>query len=251
MIFIYDGTFEGVLSAIFDAILLKEEIFIETEKSFIPRLFHETTKVETSTEKAERVSQKIIDKMGKFTFSVVVYLFLSDDKEAGTLAFHFIKQGLKHGRQVTTLIQNPEVCKAMEIRKKVANEKNRFLGLLRFSELSNKILYAPFEPDHNIITLLISHFTERLSAERWMIHDIKRGIALFHENGNIQNIEFNDEKTSKTNLEKLYGLSKDEKELSSMWQQFFKAVTIEDRTNPKLQRQYMPKRYWKYLKETE
>ncbi len=250
MIFIYDGTFEGMLSAVFDAILVNEEIFIETEENHTPRLFHEITKIQTSTDKAKRVSRKIIENMGTFTFSVVAYLFLSEDKERGTLAFHLIKEGLKHGRNVTSFLQNKEVAKAMGIRKKVANEKHRLLGLIRFSELSNNILYAPFEPDHNIITLLISHFKERLSADRWMIHDIKRGLAIFHENGTIQNIEFKDEEISKTNLETLYGISENEKKLSSMWKEFFKAVAIEERINPKLQKQYMPKRYWKYLKET-
>ncbi|MFW6294603.1 MAG: DUF4130 domain-containing protein, partial [Halanaerobium sp.] len=34
-----------------------------------------------------------------------------------------------------------------------------------------------------------------------------------------------------------------------LWKSFFSAVSIKNRLNPKLQRQFMPKKYWKYLIE--
>jgi probable DNA metabolism protein len=36
-----------------------------------------------------------------------------------------------------------------------------------------------------------------------------------------------------------------------LWQTYHKAINNEDRANPKLQKQFMPKRYWKYLPELD
>ncbi|MDR2407664.1 MAG: DUF4130 domain-containing protein, partial [Bacteroidales bacterium] len=40
-----------------------------------------------------------------------------------------------------------------------------------------------------------------------------------------------------------------ESRYQELWKTFWRAVAIQERKNPKLQRQFMPKRYWKYLIE--
>ena len=61
MIFLYDGTFEGFLSAVFDAFLVREDIEIEKKSGFQPRFFAETRETVTSQEKAERVASKLLE----------------------------------------------------------------------------------------------------------------------------------------------------------------------------------------------
>ncbi|MGL5152900.1 MAG: DUF4130 domain-containing protein, partial [Clostridium sp.] len=36
---------------------------------------------------------------------------------------------------------------------------------------------------------------------------------------------------------------------TDLWKEYFKSVTIKERTNPKLQKRMMPKRYWENLTE--
>ena len=43
--------------------------------------------------------------------------------------------------------------------------------------------------------------------------------------------------------------SEDEEYYQKLWQGFFDNIAIKNRNNPGLQRQLMPKRYWKYLIE--
>ncbi|HHY78438.1 MAG TPA: DUF4130 domain-containing protein, partial [Clostridiales bacterium] len=42
-----------------------------------------------------------------------------------------------------------------------------------------------------------------------------------------------------------------EKEMfyQELWKRYFESITIKNRLNPKLQANFMPKRYWKYLVE--
>ena len=46
-------------------------------------------------------------------------------------------------------------------------------------------------------------------------------------------------------------MAEDEKLYQELWKGYFKAMTIKERINLKLQRQHLPKRYWKYLTEKQ
>lgn len=249
MIFLYDGTFEGFLSAVFDAFTAKDEVYIEKKDGWQPQLFAETREVETVPEKGERVAEKLLSICGSRGFSAIVYIFLSEAENAETCAFYLIKSVIKYGSKSFSRFQDEKIACAMAIRKKVSKECERFLGILRFTELSNGVFYAPIEPDHNIIPLIAGHFCERLSGTKWMIHDLRRGIALYHSDGKMENVEFADEMTSHLNMADLLGKSENEDDFARMWRGYFKTIAIETRTNPKLQRQFMPQRYWKYMTE--
>lgn len=249
MIFLYDGTFEGFLSAVFEAFTCREDVLIEKKEGWQPQFFAEMTEVETAPEKAGRVAEKLFSICGSRGFSAIVYIFLSEAEECETSAFYLIKSVMKYGVKAFSRFQDEKIAHAMEIRKKVSKECERFLGILRFSELSNGVFYAPCEPDHNIIPLITGHFFERLSGTSWMIHDLRRGFALYHSAGKMENVEFVDEMTSHLNMADLLGKSENEDDFAKMWRGYFKTIAIETRTNPKLQRQFMPQRYWKYLTE--
>ena len=249
MIFLYDGTYEGFLSAVFDAFPVKEEVSIEKKDGWQPLLFTETIEVATSPEKAERVANKLLSICGSYGFSAIAYVFLSETESCETYAFHLIKSVIKYGSKAFSRFQDEKIAEAMKIRKKVSRECDKILGILRFTELSNGIFYAPFEPDHNILCLIAPHFYGRLSGTKWMIHDLRRGFALYHSEGKLEDVEFADEMTSHLNMVTLLGKSENEEEFADMWCSYFKIIAIESRTNPKLQRQFMPQRYWKYITE--
>ena len=249
MIFLYDGTFEGFLTAVFDAFPVKEDVEIKRKSGWQPRFFTETRDVETSAEKAERVAAKIMEICGSRGFSTIVYIFLSEEENCETCDFYLIKSVLKHGVKAFSRFQDGMIAKAMMIRKKVSREFDKMLGLLRFSELSSGLFYAPFEPDFNLMPLLVPHFYERLSGVKWMIHDLKRGIAVYHCEGKTENVEFVDKITFHMNMEILLGKSEREAAFAEMWSDYFRTIAIESRINPKLQLRFVPKRYWKYLTE--
>jgi probable DNA metabolism protein len=46
-------------------------------------------------------------------------------------------------------------------------------------------------------------------------------------------------------------LSDEELFFQQLWKEYFRSITIKERINLKLQRQHMPKRYWKYLTELQ
>lgn len=249
MIFLYDGTFEGFLSAVFDAVLIKDEVEIVKKPGWQPKFFAETAEVETSAEKAERVASKILKICGSRGFSAIVHIFLSEVENCETYDFYLIKLLLKHGVGAFSCFQDEKIAKAMLIRKKVARELDKMLGLIRFSELPSGIFYAPCEPEFNLLPLLVPHFSGRLSGAKWIIHDLGRGTAVYHADGKTENVEFIDEMTSHLDMGSILGKSENEDGFAKMWQNYFKIIAIESRTNPELQRKCMPQRYWKHLTE--
>ncbi|HEY3388941.1 MAG TPA: DUF4130 domain-containing protein, partial [Prolixibacteraceae bacterium] len=47
----------------------------------------------------------------------------------------------------------------------------------------------------------------------------------------------------------LYLLQEEEAVYQTMWKGYCQNIAIRERLNPKLQKQHMPKRYWKFLPE--
>jgi len=128
-----------------------------------------------------------------------------------------------------------------QISLKVAGERHRLMGLLRFQLLQKNIYYAAIEPDHNIVELLAPHFAARMSDQNWVIHDVRRDLAAI----------YNQEEwiATRFTLQQRLELAQEEDYYRELWKQYHQAISIKSRTNPRLQRQCMPQRYWKHLVE--
>jgi len=122
---------------------------------------------------------------------------------------------------------------------KSQHEAHRMMGLLRFSPDTDGVYIAKCAPDNLILPALGEYFTMRFGETAWKIIDEKRGIILSRENG----------KKTKIIIEKESAVSTGTDEWEDLWRHYHKTINNESRYNPNLQRQFMPRRYWKYLPE--
>jgi probable DNA metabolism protein len=128
---------------------------------------------------------------------------------------------------------------------KVSREVHRLSGLLRFSLGSANVPVALCSPDHFVLPILSEHFTLRFGDSPWAIVDERRRLALIkHINTDAQLEVFNPVHPWFAELQNAGGDN-----WEKLWLSYFKAINNESRTNPKVQLQFMPKRYWKYLPE--
>jgi len=125
---------------------------------------------------------------------------------------------------------------------KVQNEVHKMRGLLRFFP-ENDVYISRCAPDHFILPALGEYFCARFGETAWMIIDEKRGLCNNRLYAQDAKILFIEECPSVSNLNH----SGDEWE--ELWRHYHKTINNESRKNPSLQRQFMPKRYWKYLNE--
>ncbi|UMZ74117.1 TIGR03915 family putative DNA repair protein [Natranaerofaba carboxydovora] len=248
--YIYDGSFTGLLSALYYALNDKEKdknknIYILKENTQITQdLFAEYKKIKPDEDLANQISKKIKSDILSNTLSKIYYVFLSELDGVENIIFDYLKISFKEGSQIDEMLSNKTVDKLNKIRNKVSKERHRMLGFLRFKKLNMGIYYAPMEPDYDILTLIAPHFTKRLGDQSWVIHDVKREkCALYNQEDLIYTIE-------NIPADKLVE-DKEEQEFKNLWKKYFDHVTIKERKNLKLQQQFLPKKYWKYLPEKE
>ena len=88
---IYDGTFEGLLTAIFYAYPLKDEVSISKEGCYTPTLISSPEHITTEEDKFNRVYKSIKNKLSYDTLSNVYLLFLSEVPEVENLILKYLK----------------------------------------------------------------------------------------------------------------------------------------------------------------
>ena len=238
--YLYDGTAEGLLSAI--AWILEEkrdpESVVLTE--YENTLFEEGCSVGTNILRAEQLFDDLRKRAPEA--ARILYFFLLAEKDGmATSLFQYVSLAFSYGDKVNDYLTHQAVRNIVTISKKASRELHRMKGLLRFEQLLDGAYLAKMEPDHNIIQPLSSHFSRRLCAENWFIYDIRRRCAARWSNGKLRfgTIE---QFTAPA-------LSDDEKKVQDLWQAFFRSIAIPDRKNPRLQKSNMPEKYWKYLVE--
>ena len=241
-VYIYDGSYEGILCAIGRALEEKENVvgvFREDEQSLL--YFGEVIEIASNKDKAKKIAQFLREKLGDYGVTFLYYGNLAEGETVPFSLYEYIFFGLNQaGENLAYSLTDPLVLKVLEFRQKVGKEYHRLLGLIRFRSLSSGILYAQVEPDHRVLGLFGSHFARRLPNERWLIHDTRRDWALIGEGGKYQLIYLSADQVPQEDMED---------EIEKLWQLYHAHVAIRERSNGKTQKNFMPQRYWKHLVE--
>lgn len=243
-ILIYDDSFEGLLTSIYDAFYSKHEIdgIYGLSQYNAPLLLGEIKNIETDLNKFEKVRNSIINKIDLLCFQKIYMVYLSNVEDKGMVIFKYLKIAFKYKKNIHAFLHIDIVRQIDEVKKRVSFEAHKFKGFVRFKSIDNNFLYCSIEPDNNILELIGDHFMKRFSNEYWIIHDISRNKAIIYDTNKYEIIELLQDDCK--------NLLDHKDEYSSLWKCYFKFTTIEERKNLRLQRQMMPKRYWKHIFET-
>ncbi|MDF7823037.1 TIGR03915 family putative DNA repair protein [Pontiellaceae bacterium B12227] len=240
----YDGSTDGLLCAMADAIKRKERPKIMAGPGEAGLLFADRIhQVQTDEARADEVITYFQKKASKEAARNLLYCLAGPfcSMELELLAYY--RMGLKWGRGVDRHHADPVVHAVHQAARNVGREIHRFKGLLRFRKMQDGLYWAPFEPDHDIISALAPHFRARLSDQHWMMHDMRRHRAVVWDGKRLY-AELEPEKLLKNNP-----VAEEEEAMQQLWKTFFSSVTIEGRKNSKLQARCMPLRYWRWLPE--
>jgi probable DNA metabolism protein len=100
-----------------------------------------------------------------------------------------------------------------------------------------------------VLPLTLDYFTDRFADQKWLIYDVKRRYGYYYDLKTAAEVTLdNDEHLLNGKLEDAL-MAQDEKLFQEMWKEYTISLTIKERLNPKLQRQHMPRRFWKYMPE--
>lgn len=242
--YLYDGSFDGLLTIVFNCYISKcIPLNIIDKNNYIPNILDKTENINTDYKKSERIFNGIINNISYDVLYNSYYAFLSQEIEKEINIIKYILYGFCIGPQIDTMLAIDFVFKVNSFRKKMLFESHKLKGLLRFTKIDNNLFYSSIHPTHNVIENLGHHFIKRLPTQNFIIHDQNRNIAFLY---NTKEYKIVDAKSLK-----IPKISEEEKLYQNLWKTFFETIAIKERTNPRLQMQYMPKKYWKDIFETQ
>ncbi len=248
IVFLCQNGFDGILSGVYDIYASRiplEECRLEFADEYETRLFAEYRQVPTNAGNAEKVARKIREFMSEEAYIHLYRASLHKSPERADRILRFIALGLKKGRKIVNMLQEPEVFEIFQMNRYVGREAHALIEFARFERLANGVYYCKIGPENQVLELVADHFTDRFPDMNWVIYDeIHRTAAIHSENRkwlihkDISDIEIN-YLVNRRDTDSYVGL----------WKIFFEIIAIEERKNEKCQKNMLPLRYRKYMTE--
>lgn len=227
-------------TAVFDA-YKDTDALITSSKRFQTAIGDEFIQVHPDEEKARRVVKKLKD-IDFRAFREIDSILRSNAEDKEQVAFEYLKLVIRYGKSAREKLSLAPVRKMQDITSRVSFEIHRLHGFLRFQELEDGTLYAPFDSDNDVLDLLMPHFIRRYKNCPFVLHDVKRKTATIYNGADwilvpVENAEIR--------------ISKREEYTQSLWKKYYNTVAIPMRKNTRQMKNYMPVRYWKFMLEKD
>ena len=253
-IFVFDNTFEGLLTSVFEA--YSRRVFpdaLSPEGEPLPLFYDEVFTVITEEEKAKRVwrgckrnSLPVLclaspnvgwrrnRKLRCFCFAIFVrrLMLLVPLKPILPIRMYWNSRVCGSG-----WIGNVFVCSSLSVFRKLPTAPS-----------------CCGRAGKNALPLAIDHFKDRFADQPWLIYDIKRAYGFYYDLKEVRQVTFEEgscERHLVTGMLDESLMDKDEKLFQQLWKTYFKAICIKERLNPRKHKQDMPIRYWKHMTEKQ
>jgi len=245
---IYDGSFEGLFTAIFETYSRKlTAVKISRAGTEQALLFGEQITVYTDATQAQRVWKKLQVLIGWEGLHSIRQVYLSEIPEMEQVILGTVRYALLQGQDVLSDYGHPDILRLRQIARMVHREKHRMEAFVRFQLTKDELYYSVIDPDFNVLPLILAHFEGRYADQRWLIYDQRRKYGIYYDLHTTAFVDLTpDVALDQPGMEIL---NEEEPLYQLLWKDYFHHVNIPSRKNTKLHLQHVPKRYWKYLTE--
>jgi probable DNA metabolism protein len=245
-VLLHDGTVDGLLSAVTaGAAITGEPVEIHAADTWHPSLLETPQHVPADPRLAGELLRELRDRAGPRAARRALYAALSEQPGIGTALRGYVNEVRRRGPQADGFLAHPDVARVHEAARDAGREAHRLKGLARFRHLRDGGLWAPIAPVHNVIMPLALYFKARMPGTQWMVHDVRRRLAVRWNGETLQEVDPRDLPPAQP------ALADDETAYQRLWQTYFRTIAVRERSNPRLQRQFMPVRYWEHLVEMD
>ena len=242
VIYVYDGSFDGFLCAIFEAFESKETPSRITTEHGCQVTFSDTIKnIETEPEKSDRIADGIQKKLGQACYERVYYAYLSLEEDAGRVSLVWLRKAFREGSEILLKLNEDIVIRMDTLKRRVGREAHLLRGFVRFSEMENGVYFSEISPQYNVLPIIMPHFAERYNTMPFLLHDKTHMLAGIYDTKEWY-------LTSSEGLE-IPDYAPREKEYRRLWKTFYDTIGIKERYNPRCRMRLMPKYFWKNMTE--
>ena len=240
LVYRYDGTVEGLLSAVFQCFAEKRVPDLLTVDPAAGGLIGELVEVACDRERSERVVKGIVSNAGPEPLINGYHALLAEAPDP-TAVLRYLILAVQRGRRILGMIGEEPALTVLDHCRKVRREAHKYQGFVRFRELSDGSYYAPIAPKHQVLPLLGGHFARRLSDRRWILHDRPRRQAAVYDGETWRLME--------AELLEEPDYSEGEAAFRALWETFFDAVAVRERADYRRQRRFVPLYCRAYMNE--
>ena len=239
-IYVYDGSFYGMLTAVFEGWNDGGFEDIVSSNQLPESLILEYVNVETDETKAKRIitaAEKIYSNIEFRLYRV----FLTSSPKKEKIIFDYLHILFKRGRLTDSGRYMPEVDAFMSLEHHYARVTDRMYGFVRFQKTEGGVYFSKIYTDHSQLEMLAPFFLERMPGMKWVILDVNRKRAAVCDGSRwmIQEGVSEDDVTAKY----------DSTDFERWWTEYTKSIAIRERKNLNLQRQLVPLKYRKGMTE--
>lgn len=247
-IFVTDGTFEGLLTALFESYACKRfPDAIEAADSDQPGLFENRIEITTDIGKYDRVWKGLKLHLGFKGRRKIYEAYLSGRPGVETTIYRFVRDTIppRSGNRFQSHLSDH--IRIQKLARKVRREAHRMKGFIRFQHTGEDRYLAMVAPRYDVLPLVRRHFESRFADQRWIIYDSLRNYGLCCDRGKTRELRLDvTELKVSGNAE-----NAEDRLCQSLWQHYYAAVNITRRNNPRLHLRQLPRRYWQYLPEKQ
>ncbi|RAV98461.1 TIGR03915 family putative DNA repair protein [Pseudochryseolinea flava] len=246
---LYDGSFNGLLTAIFIAFEYKMyDCSIDTKERYQATMFDSPETVMTDKLKAQRVWEGLCKKVSNHARREFYYAFLSGLPGIEDTLLAYVRYAFQNNSTIEKNFANSVVNMVSQTAHSVHREKHRMEAFVRFIRLQDDLYCAFISPDFNVLPLVASHFQDRYADQHWLIYDRDRDYGIHHDpQTRLVSDVIIEKSTADTSLSTT--VHEEEVAYQTLWRSYFDHVNIQERRNIKLHLRHVPKRYWADLTE--
>ncbi len=242
IVYIYDGSYSGLFTAIFDAVYARTvPADIVTDDRV--QLTFNTRYIECTTDqsKAQRVTDAAKKAIGSKAMHKIYYAFLSCGEHREIAIYHYLMMGFKIGGRANNFLTDKYIFMINTLCHNVSRETDKLKGFIRFSIMKGGAQYCRFSPENNSLPLVLNHFIRRFATIPLIIHDTKHSLLGIYD-------------TKEKYIVSAEGFvppdkAENEEKFQDLWKLFYNTIGIKERKNPKLMKQMMPARYFRHYWE--
>lgn len=252
-IYVTDGSFEGLLCAVFTSYRAPAPTAIVDAAVYQSSLLDEILDIPTDDAIALRVLKGIDAASDGKAGRLCLMIFLSEFDDANLLIYRLVRK-IMQVKSAAFLgnYADRDVLRAAQIRKMMGREIHRMHAFIRFQKARDGAYYALIDPDFDVVPLLDDHFARRFADMHWHIFDVRRQYGIACDGYSVRLIDSLAGIIDDTRAQ-LHDavLDEQEKAFQGLWKVYFDSVNIKARNNEKHHLRQLPRRYWKYLSEKQ
>lgn len=233
MIYLYDGTIEGLFTVIFNAYKVLEEVDSISKRVSQVNSKKERVKCLTEENKALRVKKSIIKNFSYSFYESVLRVFAVPSEKKELAIARTLKKLYLHGFYYLES-DDKDVKDFRNLLDRVSGEINSYKSL-HFEEKKG-LFFAKVQPQNDILFFVYRHFKNKLANKSFVIADFRRNKAVIYNGQDGKFFEFE--------------MSEDMKSTDAffdLWLSFYDEVAPEKRKFDREGMGDMQRSYWSHM----